>query len=222
MALKMSVGGVTAIEKGVWTGQLSPADIRRFGECRTNVGAISVLGLTRPVFSPDTQTLSIDPDDASVLNIGTSDKALFLDLGRQGEPEVRGAQRVSRSDQFDKADVPAAIGDQAFIVECRRHLNEDLVVMAEELLSAVRQRYPGKLNEGKARKWVNLPDNFFALTIQNRDMSFAVHVKGAPSDFVAPSLDIKKDRGTYSRFKLKNATQLRDTVHVILASAQKK
>ena len=221
MGLKMSVEGVTLIGQGVWTGPLSPAEVRRFGECRTSVGSTSVLGLTRPAYSQATQTLSIDPDDASVLNIGTTDKALFVDLGWVEQSEVRHAERTPMSDKSEKATMPTGLGDQAFLTECRRHLDKGLVVMAEELLSNVRQRYPGKLSEGLARKWVNHPDNFFALTIQNRDKSFAVHVKGAPSDFSAPSLDIRQDRGSYSRFKLKNENQLRDTIRVVLASAQK-
>jgi hypothetical protein len=67
----------------------------------------------------------------------------------------------------------------------------------------------------------NHPGNLVALTIQNRDQSFAVHVKGEPKDFSAPSLDIKPDRGSYSRFKLKHESQSEDTIRVVLASAHR-
>jgi hypothetical protein len=94
------------------------------------------------------------------------------------------------------------------------------VGIAERLLAEVRGRYPGNLNEGLARKWVNHPGNFLAITIQNRDQSFAVHVKGAPEQFNAPSFEIKPDRPSYSRFKLKYQRQFDDALRVILRSAQ--
>jgi hypothetical protein len=105
--------------------------------------------------------------------------------------------------------------------ECRRYFGKELVALAEGLLATVRSDYPGELREGLARKWVNHPDNFVALTIQNRDHSFVVHVKGEPKDFVAPSLEIKPDRGTYSRFKLLNESQMTDAIRVILQSAHR-
>ncbi len=107
-----------------------------------------------------------------------------------------------------------------FIASCRHHLGPDLVSMAERLLAEIRSRYPGELHEGLARKWVNHPENFVALTIQNRDQSFAIHVKGEPDELTAPTLEIKPDRGSYSRFKLKDESQLHDAISVILASAK--
>ena len=111
-------------------------------------------------------------------------------------------------------------GDRAFLVQCEHHLNLELNVLAKDLLSSVRDRYPGELLEGLARKWVNHPSNFFALTIQNRDQSLAVHVKGEPKWFTASTLAIKRDRGCYSRFKLTGPTQLEDALRVVLASAR--
>lgn len=107
-----------------------------------------------------------------------------------------------------------------FLASCRHHLGTNLVAMAERLLAEIRNSYPGELHEGLARKWVNHPENFVALTIQNRDQSFAIHVKGEPHEFSAPTLDIKADRGSYSRFKLKDEDQLPDAIAVILASAR--
>jgi hypothetical protein len=93
--------------------------------------------------------------------------------------------------------------------------------MAKRIMAAVRKQYSGKLREGKARKWVNYPDNFLAMTIQTRDGSFAIHVKGRPEDFDAPTLELKPDRPGYSRFKLQRPDQLEDTIKVILESARR-
>jgi hypothetical protein len=210
MALRLAVAGVKAIGPGVWAAELTPTEARRFGDGRSSLGAKSVLGVTQLDFSREALTLSLSPDDAFVLNIGTTNEALIIDLG------MIGGEDINAGGYGEKAK-----GDQAFLIECRRHLDERLVGMVESLLSAVRERYPGNLCEGLARKWVHQPGNFVALTIQNRDQSFAVHVKGKPDDFSAPFLDIKADRGSYSRFKLKHENQLNDTIRVVLASARR-
>jgi hypothetical protein len=221
MALRLAVAGVKAIGQGVWVAELTPAEVRRFGEGKSSRGAKSVLGVTQPDFSREALTLSLNPDHASVLNIGTTNEALIIDLGAIGARQTHSGEGTSAGGGGGQKADPTGKGDQAFLAECRRHLDERLVGMAERLLSAVRERYPGNLSEGLARKWVHQPGNFVALTIQNRDQSFAVHVKGKPKEFSAPSLDIKADRGSYSRFKLKHENQLSDTIHVVLASAQK-
>jgi hypothetical protein len=221
MALRLAVAGVKVIGHGVWVAELTPAEVRRFGDGKSSVGAKSVLGVTQPDFSREALTLSLDPDHASVLNIGTTNEALIIDLGIIDERQAHSGEGITAGgDRWREAN-PTGKGDQAFLAECRRHLDERLVGLAERLLSAVRERYPGNLHEGLARKWVHQPGNFVALTIQNRDQSFAVHVKGRPMDFSAPFLDIKADRGSYSRFKLKHENQLKDTIRVVLASAQR-
>ena len=221
MALRLAVGGVKAIGQGVWAAELTPAEVRRFGDGKSSFGAKSVLGVTHPDFSQETLTLSLDPDDASVLNIGNSNEALIVDLGMSNVTQTHSEQGIKAGGELAKKANPTGRSDEAFLAECQRHLDEHLVGMAERLLSAVRERYPGHLHEGLARKWVNRPGNFVALIIQNRDQSFAVHVKGKPKDFSAPSLDIKRDRGSYSRFKLTHENQLDDTIRVVLASAQR-
>jgi hypothetical protein len=65
------------------------------------------------------------------------------------------------------------------------------------------------------------PANFVAITIQNRDQSFAIHVKGSSNNFAAPTLDIRADRGSYCRFKLEHKRQLQDAINVILTSASR-
>jgi hypothetical protein len=156
-----------------------------------------------------------------VLNIGASDDVLFLDLGgsNSADTTTNGSGEAQNNRQTP---IVGALGkgDGAFLASCDLHLDRRLVDFAKGLLSEIRVRYPGELREGLARKWVNHPGNFFALTIQNRDQSFAVHVKGEPKKFSAPALDIKPDRGSYSRFKLKHQSQFADALRVILYSAQ--
>ena len=221
MTLKLAVGNVKANGRGIWSAELTPAEMRRFGDGRSSFGAMSVLGVTKSDYDQETRTLFLDPDAASVLNIGTSNEALIIDLGIREPNQTHHAKRLKIGGENAVKSEPTGRGDDAFLAECQRHLNDSLVGMAQKMLLVVRERYPGNLREGLARKWVNHPGNFFAFTIQNRDQSFAVHVKGTPENFSAPFLEIKRDRGSYSRFKLKHENQLDDTIRVILASAQR-
>jgi hypothetical protein len=178
------------------------------------MGQVSVIGVVEVEYDEAARVLSIDNRQAHVLNVGKSDRTLFIDLGASPSP----TQELQPSSPTKGE--PEGRGDNMFIASCQHYLGSGLVAMAERLLSEVRSRYPGELHEGLARKWVNQPENFFALTIQNRDQSFAIHVKGEPHEFSSPTLEIKRDRGSYSRFKLKDEDQLPDAISVILASGR--
>jgi hypothetical protein len=154
-----------------------------------------------------------------------TDDALIIDIGTDASADIEPASSKDTEPASSKNDTrsfePVGSGDEAFLAECRRLLNPHLAKIGAELLQEVRSRYPGKMVEGQARKWVNAPGNFLALTIQNRDQSFAIHVKGSPNEFTAPTLDIKADRPSYCRFKLEQERQLQDAIKVVLASASR-
>lgn len=219
MPIRMSVEHVTLLSDGVWSAPLTPSEVQMFARARgAGMGLVSVLGVIEPEFDEANGMLSIDNRQAHVLNIGKSDRVLIVDLGTSPPPTT--GQQTTAPASGPTGSEPDGRGDNMFIASCRHHLGPDLVSMAERLLTEIRSRYPGELHEGLARKWVNHPENFVALTIQNRDQSFAIHVKGEPDEFTAPTLEIKPDRGSYSRFKLKDESQLHDAISVILASAK--
>lgn len=219
MVLRVSIDEATQLDEGVWSATLSPADMQVFTRAKSaRIGEVSVLGVVDPEFDEAAGILSIDSRKAHSLNAGTSDRALIIDLGETAA-QSQTAQGLASAQMSTNAGARGR-GDGMFLEECRRHLGQELVSMAERLLADVRDRYPGELHEGRARKWVNHPDNFMALTIQNRDQSFAIHVKGEAHSFSAPSLEVKSDRGSYSRFKLKDDAQLQDAINAVLASAR--
>jgi hypothetical protein len=223
MALRISIGDVTRRDEGIWATTLSGAEVRRLGEPKSQLGSISIIAVDDASYAPGDASLSFDPSVVSVLNIGTSNDALIIAVGLESEA-VR--QPMEPTPRRTTPPPPTSYtkfksGDSEFLRECERMLIPELASWAKVLLMAVREHHPGEMREGKARKWVNHPQNFIALTIQNRDQSFAVHVKGIPDEFDAPTLNIKRDRGSYSRFKLEHANQLKDTIRVILQSASR-
>ena len=219
MAIRMFVEQVTPLSGGVWSAPLTPSEVQMFARAKSaGMGQVSVLGVLEPEFDDVAGTLSIDSRQTYVLNVGKSDRTLIVDLGATPTTSAKESTIGMMSQPGDNS--PDGRGDNMFIASCRHHLEPHLVSMAERLLSEIRSQYPGELHEGKARKWVNHPENFLAITIQNRDQSFAIYVKGKPDTFSAPTLDIKPDRPGYSRFKLKEERQLDDAVSAILASAR--
>jgi len=215
MSLRLTIENVEAFGPNVWGAQLTGAEVRRLGEPKARGGQRSIISVTDALFVQEARLLSFSPDHAAVLNIGSSDNALIFDIGNDAPAEIESVHIKNNNPTSE----PLRSGDAAFLAECDHFLNPSLVKMGTEILQQVRKNYSGKMVEGQARKWVNHPANFFALTIQNRDQSFAVHVKGKPNDFGATALDIRPDRGSYCRFKLKHERQLPDSIKVILASA---
>ncbi len=220
MGIRMIIEEVESIGDGVWSASLAPSEVGMFvGGKEIGIGEVSVLGVLSPQFDAKSKTLSIDGRRVYVFNVGRSDRALIIDLEVS---TLKSSQQASENINYTTKDnLPAGHGDGMFIAACRRHLEPHLVQLAERLLLKLRSRYPGDLHEGKARKWVNHPENFVAITIQNRDQSFAIYVKGQPQQFSAPSLEIKPDRPGYSRFKLNDESQLQDALSLIFESAKK-
>src|SRR5262245_37381372 len=223
MSLKVTIENVKVFGSEVWGARLTGAEVRRLGEPKARGGQRSIISVTGARFVQDAGLLSFYPEHAAVLNIGSTDDALIIDIGHDASADTEPASSKDTEPAYSdtRSSEPVGSGDEAFLAECRRLLNPHLTKMGAELLQEVRSRYPGKLVEGQARKWVNDPGNFLALTIQNRDQSFAVHVKGSPNEFTAPTLDIKPDRPSYCRFKLEQEGQLQDAIKVVLGSASR-
>jgi hypothetical protein len=224
MSLRHTIENVTVCGPQVWTASLTAAEVRRLGEPKSRTGQRSVVAIRDAHFDAEAHLLSFSPEKATALNIGSTDETLIIDIGNvlpASLEDVPVERHAERSHNVEPPE-PLGSGDAAFLAECRRHFRkESLVRMGTELLAEIRKHYPGKLIEGQARKWVNYPGNFVALTIQNRDQSFAIHVKGRPEDFKAPTLDIRPDRGTYCRFKLETERQYQDAAQVVLQSASR-
>ena len=224
MSLMWMIADARESGPAIWTAHVPPAEVRRLGVANAARAVRSVIAVNGAEFEASSQRLYLDPSTASVLAFGTSDEVVFLDLG--ANDELVAQTRATAATVEAAVAAPAGyqrsrlrFGDQEFIRECERLLGEEFGRMARSLLGELRRQYPGNLYEGLARKWVNDPENFVAITIQPRDRSLAIHVKGNPGDFDAPSLDIKEDRPSYSRFKLEHPNQLNEAIQVVLLSA---
>lgn len=214
MRIQATVDEVTRLADGVWKGNLTPGEVRSLGNSSVNLGATSVVATRDGAFEDQGDSLSFDPSDAVVLNVGTGNSVIFLSLGvmESSTGTIRGTS--------SKDEVGLRGGDRLFLDAARLLLTPELAQTGEELLREIRSQQPGELKEGQARKWVNEPDNFVAITIQPRDQSYAIHVRGDPKDFGSSSLDIRQDRTSYCRFKIKTRDQVVEAIYVIMHSIE--
>lgn len=220
MSILLSIDNITQLGNCAWQAKLGEADVRRLGDPKVRVGQKSIIAVTQPRFNSDTKTLSFRPESAVVLNIGTNDDAVFIDVGPYNIEKTQ--PTLSNQVKYQKATIGKGDGDESFLKDCDVLLESTILgEIARLLLLAIRKQYSGKLVEGNFRKWTNHPKNFFALTIQNKDKSIAVHIKGNVTDFNATTLDIKPDRPSYCRFKITRMEQLDDATKVILSSARR-
>lgn len=209
MSLEVGIPA-TRVAQDVWNTEITPGELARLGRPANQAGEVSVVGVgtAREVSG----SLYFSLDDAAVLNAGTSTRAIIVRLRSEAPSAVAPRGRPDA----------AIAGDDQFLTECRRLLPRDVAELASELVGAIREIRSGHLHEGKARKWVNYPSNFVALTIQNRDQSLAIHVRGGPEQHAQTPLDLRADRPGTSRFKISRVSDLAPAVAIIKHASQLK
>jgi hypothetical protein len=201
----------------IWRTKIEPSTIRRLGTPKVQEGKLSIIATLDNPIDRISGSLVLFDHKVMVLNLGTTDDVIVIKLGRTIE------QPTSPSPSQHQAQTGRALqrGDAQFIVACRHHqLPSDMINAMEIVLKRVRAEFPGHLVEGQNRKWVNHPDNFVAITIQNKDLSFAIHVKGRTDQFGHTSLQLKADRPGYIRFKTNSASDVQKAGDIILRSAR--
>jgi hypothetical protein len=211
MALQI---GVEAIEHGdgVWIASILPRELRSLGRSSSAVGMRSVIGVISAEWVDG--KLFFRPEDAVVLNAGLSEAALIVAL-----ESANGAMTDSQTHQTPEPDLVIQ-GDDGFRAVANALLPADMASVANDLISEIRTSFPGNLVAGRGRKWVNSPANFVAITIQNRDESLAISVRGEPDRHANTPLDLKRDRPGYSRFKVSNRADIGRAMLIIRHAAR--
>ena len=109
-------------------------------------------------------------------------------------------------------------GDHRFLALSRKLLPLAVAETGEHLLMCIRQGFPGDLQQIDARacrKFVETPDNFWTVTIQPVDESYYFTIRGRPQSYKSSSLQIKSERGSYSRFKIRYRTEVPEALRLI-------
>ena len=216
MAMRMVLEGVKACGGSVWLAELAPQEVRqRLGEPRHTQGRPSVVLLAGLQFDAGPRRLEFDPSGVVVLNLGTTTDVVLVDTRDPGSVAMTGAPAVA-------AEPAPALGpgDQAFLTMVRRDAPR-LLPTARGLVSGVRALFPGDLVRGRRRSFVEGPDNFWAVDIQPRAGNFQVHVRGKPERFTGSPLKLMKDRGSYTRFYVRDPAEADAAVGLIAQAPRK-
>lgn len=125
---------------------------------------------------------------------------------------------LHRTDPLSATPEGFAEGDEEYL----RQLPDALREVGSELLREVRKRWPGQLQGPLSGRFVESPDNFWAVRIQPRDKSLRMTVRGEAQQFAGTeALGLKDDRRGYSTFKLTRLEEL-DLALSVLARARRR
>jgi hypothetical protein len=209
--ISLMLKNVAEIAPGVWLTRLNPSDVRRFGQNATSVGQRSIVSVATPSYDKVSSSLSVPLDSIVALNVGRQEETIVLDLDYlEDDNHAQDGDHVAEEPEIDRE----------FVDSCRVHLPEETTSLIIRVLSEVRGHHQDKLIEGQGRKWTASPNNFFAVTIQNRNRQFLVSVKANPSKHAFRHIHLKRSRAPYCEFYLNSYSQIDEAVKIILASAK--
>lgn len=199
------------LAQDVWEAELDPGDLSIFGKPLVESGPISVIQVSGGVTAGEhDMALRFDHRHARVLNLGQSSRAVVI------------ANSVVTS-PGSPAD-PGHPGDQRFLAELHS-AGPDLHQIGSKILGRVRTKYPdGDLSYYEtSRRYVETPDNCWAVKVQPRARSLVFTLRGKPELFSAiRGLTFAPDRGGWwSRTTISAASQIDDAVTAIMRARRK-
>jgi len=210
---------------GVWVSDLDGKSLSIFGKPHSSGGKRTILSVQVQPRIIDNDHLEFDIQDVILMNHGDGVAALIVSLA-YGETKIQPESDYS-GNAGNNRDRMDALGDyregvEMFLKACtKENMPVEKSEFAREFLRGVRKFSDDELVEGKARKWVTKPNNFLAITIQNRKQNFAIHVKKTSVLSNLHSLDIRDDRPGYARFWLEGRWQIDDALAAARASFDK-
>lgn len=216
MEITVTVTYHAVLDEKVWACNLEPSDIAMFGSLPKVQGDVSVVSIKNVSADKSSKLLTINLKDASLLHHGTGGHCVFVHVGttaqnerhQTGVPSARSIRTIEPT--LQQSPINQRSGDSAFLEACKSEgLPDQMVRLASDFLKAIRVFSSDELVEGQSRKWVSKPKNFVAITIQNRNKQFCIHVKKSPIlKSLTSTLDIRDDRPGYVRFWLQGEHQL--------------
>jgi len=206
--MRVTIDKVSLGARGVWTSQIDPQRLLRLANPIRQGGRINIIMVSRPSFNDKNHSLQFDLDSALLLNLGNTSEAVLID-SKEG-----GALQSSPNEQPNIQNQSS--GDRRFFQELKR-LPESQRKVGEQLLTAIRQEFPGELKfHQKSGKFVESPDNFWVVRVQPRAKSLRIIVYGEPDDHGSKNtIELKPDMASYSNFLIAGNHQLLEAVNVI-------
>lgn len=219
MSMSITIEKVSALaDDGVWRGELAPSAIQRLGKAGNLIGKNSVLLIVDPLYHDAERELRFRLENMTVLNVGTTNRAIFLSAGQaktwaaeEGAADSHGADVATQGTSLGDY----GPGDRKFFASLKE-VPTPIQDIGHELLSRIRQKYPGDLKPYEQRRFINTPDNFWGVQIQIRKQMLKISLRGVPDRLPATGLKVWLDRPpVYSAFKIELDSQIDDAMRII-------
>lgn len=214
MGMSVMIDDPVSLGESIWCAEIHPQTIFALSRPRTSVGATSIIhipGVDAP--NPDATRLKFDPQQARVLNVGTSSRAVIIFDAPTQEP-------ADANQILQGVLGPRVQEDSAKLNNELEALPPQLALAVQELVAKVRSSYPGYFQRTGAGRYVYRPRNFWALKVQPRDASVVFTVYGRPPRLTAPkAIQLSPDQNSYSRFKVRELSQMPDALLVVEKAA---
>jgi hypothetical protein len=235
MGLKVTItiDGATRIENGVWKARIQPEEVITLGQCDSRSGPFSVVLLESNVaYNPTARTLTFDPDNVRLLNVGSTEQIFLFSnnaeapveqapvmpadkpkIEAQPEPVLRKKPTFEKAPEYELSQA-LATGDKLFLSELPVEMRE----LGESLLSEVRRHFAGELAyEPRSAKFDETPEIFWTVKIHPQDGSLRLTVRGTPDMFEPiAGIDLKLDKFGYSAFAINRIGQLSGAINLIM------
>lgn len=220
MTIKIIFDHVENLTTDVFTTSIDPEELGKISRPQNEIGGISILLINENYeYSLNNKILTIDSKSLILLNKGKTEKALLIsnydeDSDKYSQDENK--NYGNRPNEINKMGDPDFIGD----------LPSELKLLGENMLTRVRENISpsGYLQYYPiSKRYVEQPDNFWAVKIQPRKKDLVIFVRGDPDRFAEfiTNLEIKRDRTGYSSFHISKLSEGEEAIDIIHNSVRK-
>lgn len=212
MQIQVTIDEAVEVSTGVWSADLSPANVRQLGKPSADAGGRSILVINEPDYDSGAKRLAFSINAAHVLNVGTSNRALFVSAA---EPEDTSADSAKSQESSDAK--PRLGAGDGLLLKSIEAFPEPIRNAAINVLERVRQLDPGGDFRRHKNRFVNRRDNFVAIEPQTRLHQLLINVRGKVE---TPLPQLSTFNG-YTAFKLSAPSDLAQVLRAIEAATRK-
>ena len=213
MGMQMVFTDARELGPGIWGAVAPPHQISVLGHPKSVLGAKSILLVNEPTYDQSSLALRFDAAHLTILNLGTSSEVVIVGLPSASPAKPATPEKLPSDERGP--------GDEEYLALVRSKLHGPAREAAEMILREVRSRNPGDLIRGKRHNFSNTPDNFWYVIVQPTSQSLSITVRGKPDQFRPSPLEVTDDRPGYTRFKLRDPTEINSALAIIGASKRK-
>jgi|SRR5450830_455732 hypothetical protein len=191
------------LSDGIWLAPLSNFDALRIGIPEHSKNGCSVVLLNAPCIAAG-NSISFEPDTATLLNIGNLDFSVFIEASRT--PPTSHTLGNTRESKRGYAMVKE---------QCQKHLPRDLAERALGMLDSLSNDSSDDLIADKTNRWISRPDNYFTIKVQPQNKDLVVTVRGRPIEYESKTLEVRPDQNGYSKFWIRNVKDVQEALRLI-------